>query len=88
MDWIEVGIVEIAQEPEETGSEDLAQEKHERGEIEHVDHADEPVKEHGRPGRLFVGRQAVDERGVEETQRADVEPNAADERKHANLKND
>lgn len=88
LDRIEVGIVEIAQEPEETGPENLAKQENERGKVEHVDHADEPVEKHGRAGRLLERRETIDESGVEEAQRAYVEPDAAYQREHAYFEND
>ena len=88
LDRIEVGIVEVAQEPEYARPQDLAQHEHERGEVEDVDHADEPVDEGGRAGRLLERGHALPERGVEQRQRAHVEPRAAHQRKHAYLEDD
>lgn len=81
----EVRIVEIAQEPEHTGSQDLAQQQDERGEVVDVDHADEPVDEHGGAGGQAEGGLAVAEGRVEHGQGADVEPPAADQGQHADL---
>ena len=78
LDGVEVGVVEVAEEPEDAGAEDLAQEDDEGGEVEDVDHADEPVDEDGGHGRGVVAGLAVLEGCVEEGQRADVQPPAAD----------
>ena len=46
LDGVEVRVVEVAQEPEDAGTEDLAEEDHKRGKVEDVDHAYEPVDEY------------------------------------------
>ena len=47
------------EEPEDAGPEDLPQEDDEGGEVEDVDHADQPVDEHGGPGRQCEARHPV-----------------------------
>ena len=56
---VEVGVVEVAEEPEDAGSEDLSEEDDEGGEVEDVDHADEPVDEDGGHRGGVVARLAI-----------------------------
>ena len=59
MDRVEVRIVEIPEEPEDSGSEDFSEQDDERGEVEDVDHADQPVQEDRSHGRGVVAGLAV-----------------------------
>uniref|UniRef100_A0A8D8U0V0 Uncharacterized protein n=1 Tax=Cacopsylla melanoneura TaxID=428564 RepID=A0A8D8U0V0_9HEMI len=81
----EIGIVQVAQKPEDARSEHFAQEQNERRKIVHVDHAQEPMDEHtGSRGRLQA-EETIFETRLEHGQRADVQPPAADEREDADF---
>ena len=45
LDGIEVGIVEIAEEPQGSRAENVAENENETGAVEHVEHAEQPVGE-------------------------------------------
>ena len=49
LDWVEIWVVEIPQEPEDPWPEDLPQEDDEGSKVEDVDHPYQPVDEHRRP---------------------------------------
>ena len=44
---VEFWVVEVPEEPEDPWPEDLAKEEDEGGKVEDIDHADQPVDEHG-----------------------------------------
>ena len=48
IDGVEVLVVEVSEEPQHARSEHLAQQQHQRGQVEDEDHASQPVKEHHR----------------------------------------
>ena len=45
LDWVEVLVVEVPQEPQHSRSQDLPQQHHKGGKVEDVDHASQPVEE-------------------------------------------
>ena len=47
---VEVGVIEVPEEPEDPRTQHLPQQEDEGGEVEDVDHAHQPVDEHGRAG--------------------------------------
>ena len=51
LDWIEVWIVEIPEEPQDARPEDLPQQNDKGGKVEDVDHPVQPVDEHARHRR-------------------------------------
>lgn len=61
---IEVGIVEVPKEPEDPRAQHLSEEEDEGGEVEDVDHADQPVDEHGGAGGQVETGLAIFQRGV------------------------
>ena len=65
LDGVELGVVEVAQEPQHPRPQHLAQQQDEGGEVEHVHHAHQPVDEHRRPGGLVKTALPVLEGGVE-----------------------
>ena len=46
VDRVEVLVVEVSKEPEHSGTKDLSEKHHERGEVKDEDHPCQPVKEH------------------------------------------
>ncbi len=88
LDGVEVGIVEVAEEPEDPRAQHFAQQEDERGEVEDVDHADEPVDKEGGSWRGVEAGKALAECRIDKLEAADVEPEAADEREHADLYHD
>lgn len=46
IDGVEVLVIEVSQEPEHSGTKDLAKKHHKRGKVEDEDHPRQPVKEH------------------------------------------
>ena len=46
VDGVEVLVVEIPKEPEYSGTKDLSEKHHKRGEVKDEDHPCQPVKEH------------------------------------------
>ena len=47
LDWMKVRVIEIFQEPQDTGSEYLSEKQYKWRKVEHVDHTNKPVKKHG-----------------------------------------
>lgn len=85
LDRGEVGIVEVAQEPEDAGSEHFPEQNDERCEVINVNHAEHPVDEERCAGRGLEARLAVLQGRVEHRETAQVEPPAADQGKDADL---
>ena len=71
---MEVGIVEVLEEPQNPGSENLAEKEDEGSEVEHEHHAHQPVQEHGSARRSVEVVDALAQRTVAHGQRADVNP--------------
>merc|ERR1719391_467883 len=46
LDWIEIWIVEIPEEPENPRPEDLSEEDDKGSKVENIDHPNQPVDEH------------------------------------------
>ena len=44
---VEVGVIEVPEEPEDPRTQHLPQQEDEGGEVEDIDHAHQPVDEHG-----------------------------------------
>ncbi|KAH9407352.1 hypothetical protein TYRP_012905 [Tyrophagus putrescentiae] len=88
IDRVEVGVVQVANEPEDARADRLLDHQHKGDKVEDADHAHQPVDEERGARRGEEGVQAAVEGGAKERQRADVQPPADDEGKEANLEGD
>ena len=61
---VEFWVVEVPEEPEDPWPEDLAEEEDEGRKVEDIDHADQPVDEHGGPWRRVETVLPVLQRGI------------------------
>ena len=61
---VEVGVIKVPEEPEDTRAQHLPQQEDEGGEVEDVDHSHQPVDEHGRPWRQVEAGLAVFQCGI------------------------
>ena len=88
LDGIELGVVEVSHEPEDTGSKNFAEEENEGREVEDEHDPNEPVKEHRSPGGSVEAQTALTKAGREEGKGADVQPPAAAQREDPDLQED
>src|SRR6218665_1099351 len=47
LNGVGIGVIEVTQEPEDAGAQDLSKQQDKRSKVEDVDHTDQPMDEHG-----------------------------------------
>ena len=79
MNWVEIWVIEISEEPENTRPQNFSEEDDKGSKVKDIHHANKPVNEDTGPWSCLKGLEPVLESGIKQRQTANVQPDPTDD---------